>query len=115
MDTRKNGEDKLFRAMSKDHGGIQPCTISRWIKQCIEESNQGKHTAHSVRAMAAMQASQGGLTTRQIMNAVEWKDESVYKNHYYNEHNAAFGRAVLGMRRRNGDRSGKQASSGAHL
>ena len=92
-------DDYVFRAMSQPYGKVATSTISRWLSTCISETgyDDSNHpTAHSVRGAAATKAMMAGLSTKQIMSAVEWKSESVYYDHYRNqEFNPEFGRSVL--------------------
>lgn len=95
-----NDPDPVFRAISKPFAGVTPATVSRWITQCIMESGhavpEGKSWGHSTRGKAAAKADYAGLTLKQIMEAQEWKSESVFKKFYYQPtYNEGFGKAVL--------------------
>ena len=100
-DFRGEVKKNLFRSMSKPDKGVEPNTISRWLSDCISEA--GSHTGngnigHSVRSKAVSRAKEKGMTTRDIINSVQWKSDSVFFRHYYQCGPATptgFGRTVL--------------------
>ena len=78
-------EDPLFRGTIAPHKGVSSCTISRYITHCIQESGviTGSHNmGHTARGVAASMAAFKGLSTQEIMNAVEWKSEMTYRLFY---------------------------------
>ena len=75
----RQGKDLVFVSFRKDfHKDIVPVTISSWIKQTVllcyqlsDQTAQDLHQvrAHDVRAFAASQAFQGGISLDQILSA----------------------------------------------
>ena len=70
---------------------IVPATISSWIKQRMllfyqlsDEAAQNLHQvrAHDVRAFAASQAFQGGVSLDQILSACHWKAHNNFTQFY---------------------------------
>ena len=52
---------------------------------------------HSTRSKAAQKAFEEGITVKEIMEAADWKSETVFKDHYHQPgYSKRFGRAVLG-------------------
>ena len=73
------------------HKDIVPATISSWIKQTVllcyqlsDQSAQDLHQvrAHDVRAFAASQAFQGGISLDQILSACHWKAHNTFTQFY---------------------------------
>ena len=55
-----------------------------------------KYWGYSVRSMATSKAKNLGCTTKDIMNAAEWRSNSTFTKHYYvPEFGAEFGKTVL--------------------
>ena len=90
-DLRK-GKELVFVSFRK---GFQkdnvPATISSWIKQtvflCYQLSDQDAQVlnqvrAHDVRAFAASQAFQGGVSLEQILSACHWKAHNTFAQFY---------------------------------
>ena len=70
---------------------ISPATISSWIKQtvilCYELSDYQAHTlhqvkAHDVRAFAASEAFQSGVSLEQNLSACHWKSHNTFTQFY---------------------------------
>ena len=70
---------------------IVPATISSWIKQMVllcyqlsDQKTQDLHQvkAHDVRAFAASQAFQGGISLDQILSACDWKAHNTFTQFY---------------------------------
>ena len=70
---------------------ISPATISSWIKQtvilCYELSDQEalflhQVKAHDVRAFAASEAFQSGISLEQILSACHWKSHNTFTQFY---------------------------------
>ena len=73
------------------HKDIVPATISSWIKQAVllcyqlsDQTAQDLHQvrAHDVRAFAASQAFQGGVSLDQILAACHWKAHNTFTQFY---------------------------------
>ena len=90
-DLRQNKE-LVFVSFKKGFDkDISPATISSWIKQtvilCYELSDQEALTlhqvkAHDVRAFAASQAFQSGISLDQILSACHWKSHNTFTQFY---------------------------------
>ena len=90
-DLRK-GKDLVFMSFRKGfQKDIVPATISSWIKQTVllcyqlsDQEAQDLHQvrAHDVRAFAASQAFQGGVSLEQILSACHWKAHNTFTQFY---------------------------------
>ena len=88
----RQGKDLVFVSFRKGfHQDIVPATISSWIKQTVllcyqlsDQSAQELHQvrAHDVRAFAASQAFQGGISLDQILSACHWKAHNTFTQFY---------------------------------
>ena len=88
----RQGKDLVFVSFRKGfHKDIVPATISSWIKQTIllcyqlsDPTAQDLHQvrAHDVRAFAASQAFQGGVSLDQILLACHWKAHNTFTQFY---------------------------------
>lgn len=92
--------DPLFRAISKTRHGVKPTTISGWLTNIITLSGvdapQRKQLGHSVRSLAASKARDKGFSVHEIMDAIEWKTQSVFTEFYdQSSTKHMFGRKVL--------------------
>ena len=84
----RNKEDSniLFRNLINLNLGVSPATISRWITSAIKESGQevkNSLVGHSARSKSVTIAKIKGLSTREIMQAVEWKSSDTFHSYYY--------------------------------
>ena len=98
-DMRRNKEDPVFRGLIQPHNGLTPATISKWITACIKAcypSTKQAVMGHSTRGHAATKADKQEVTTKQIMEAAEWRSNSTFRNYYKAPGiNPSFGRNVL--------------------
>ena len=88
----RTGKDLLFVSFKKGfHNDIVPATIFSWIKQTVllcyqlsDQKAQDLHQvrAHDVRAFAASQAFQGGVSLEQILSACHWKAHNTFTQFY---------------------------------
>ena len=88
----RSGKDLLFVSFKRGfHNDIVPATISLWIKQtgllCYQLSDQETQDlhqirAHDIRAFAASQAFQGGVSLEQILSACHWKAHNTFTQFY---------------------------------
>ena len=88
----RQGKDLVFVSFRKGfHKDIVPATISSWIKQTVllcyqlsDQTAQDLHQvrAHDVRAFAASQAFQGGISLDQILSACHWKGHNTFTQFY---------------------------------
>ena len=86
------GKDLVFMSFRKCfQKDIVPATISSWIKQTVllcyqlsDQTAQNLHQvrAHDVRAFAASQAFQGGVSLDQILSACHWKAHNTFTQFY---------------------------------
>ena len=65
---------------------ISPATVSSWIKQtvilCYELSDQQVLSLHQVKAFAASNAFQSGISLDQILSACHWKSHNTFTQFY---------------------------------
>ena len=88
----RQGKNLVYVSFRKGfHKKIVPATISYWIKQtvllCYQLSDQKAQylhqvRAHDVRAFAASQAFQGGISLDQILSACHWKAHNTFTQFY---------------------------------
>ncbi len=89
-------ESKLFVSFIKPHRVVTSRSIARWLKTTLEEAGidtsiWGAHSTHGVSVSAASTA---GILTGDILNAANWRSESVFQKFYHRKvGQAAFGRA----------------------
>ena len=86
------GKDLVFVSFKKGfQKDIVPATVSSWIKQTVllcyqlsDQKAQDLHQvrAHDVRAFAASQAFQGGISLDQILSACHWKAHNTFTQFY---------------------------------
>ena len=104
-----------FRALSTDHekaliflswigkhDPVTSSTIARWLKTCLNEAgiDTGIFKAHLARGSSSLKAAASGVTTADILQAVDWSSESTFQKFYHHPlqestDKSAFGRAVL--------------------
>ena len=79
--------------------GIKPITISRWLSDCIRLAGVEvgeRMIGHSVRSKAVTTARVKGMSTKEIIDAVEWKSDSTFFRYYYRPSALQrFGQSVL--------------------
>ena len=88
----RQGKDLVLVSFKKGfQKDIVPATISSWIKQTVllcyqlsDHKAQDLHQvrAHDVRAFAASQAFQGGVSLDQILSACHWKAHNTFTQFY---------------------------------
>ena len=79
-----------FRGEGKDtyvkpHNPICSSSVARWIVTMLQLAGIDTDTfrSHSVRSTSATAAASAGITTNQIMEAADWRSESVFERFYY--------------------------------
>ena len=95
---RSEGKEKLLLSYVKPHNPISSSSVSRWIVTMLELAGIDTDTfkSHSVRSASATAAASAGITTNQIMEAADWRSESVFERFYYKPDNSnQIGQAVL--------------------
>ena len=71
----------LLVACVKPHKPVATSTISRWIKNMLEQA--GIHAnAHSTRSAATSAAFAAGMSVKNIIDAANWAKESTFKRFY---------------------------------
>ena len=94
---RGEGKDKLLSYV-KPHSPISSSSVARWIVTLLKLAGIDTNTfkSHSVRSASATAAASAGITTNQIMDAADWRSESVFERFYYKPANSnSVGQAVL--------------------
>jgi len=92
---------QLFLSFIRPHSAVSSSSIARWLKTLLAESgiDVSLFKAHSTRSASASAAAAAGVTTKEILDAADWKTESVFQKFYYKPvHDSTFGQAVLGRK-----------------
>ena len=95
---RGEGKEKLLLSFIKPHNPISSSSVARWIVTLLKLAGVDTDTfkSHSVRRASATAAASAGITTNQIMEAADWRSESVFERFYYKPGNSnQVGQAVL--------------------
>ena len=95
---RGEGKEKLLLSFIKPHNPISSSSVARWIVTLLKLAGVDTDTfkSHSVRSASATAAASAGITTNQIMEAADWRLESVFERFYYKPGNSnQVGQAVL--------------------
>lgn len=92
--------DFLFISLNRPHRAVKSQTISRWIRQGLEDCgvDTSIFSAHSTRHAATSSAAAKGVTTDMIKRAAGWSGESQVFANFYNRpilNPEAFSNAVL--------------------
>ena len=81
------GHSQLFISLIKPYNPVSSSTISRWLKSVLTKAgiDTSIFKAHSVRGASTSAAASAGVTTNDILNAVDWSSdsESVFQRFYY--------------------------------
>jgi len=82
---RTSNQSALFIELIKQHNGVTPPTIARWIKLTLSRSgiNTDLFEAHSVRGASTSSAAKASITVSEILNAADWTTDTVFKKFYY--------------------------------
>ena len=82
---RGEGKDKLLLSYVQPHNPICSSSVARWIVTILKLVGIDTATfkSHSVRSASATAAASAGITTNQIMEATDWRSESVFERFYY--------------------------------
>lgn len=81
------GDDgKLFISYHKPHQGVSRDTISRWVKQVLEDAgiDTSVYTPHSTRAASMSKAHMKAVPLNVIMQAAGWHSATTF-NKFYNK------------------------------
>lgn len=98
---RSQGQDRvtrLFIGCVKPHKPVTSSTVARWLKTVLEKTgiDVSIFKAHSTRSASVSAAANLGITTKDILQAADWKTESVFQKFYYKPvMNDKYGRAIL--------------------
>jgi len=95
---RGKGKEKLLLSFVKPHNPISSSSVARWIVTMLKSAGIDTDTfkSHSVRSASATAAASAGISTNQIMEAADWRSESVFERFYYKPgNNNQVGQAVL--------------------
>ena len=97
----EDGSNPLFIAIRKPHKPVTSATISRWMKNLMEQSgiDVEQFKPHSVRAAATSAASNFGVSIKDILKAANWARESTFLRFYHKPIiKDNFGKAILNGR-----------------
>ena len=97
----EDGSNPLFIAIRKPHKPVTSATISRWMKNLMEQSgiDVEQFKPHSVRAAATSAASNLGVSIKDILKAANWARESTFLKFYHKPIiKDTFGKAILNGR-----------------
>lgn len=93
---------KLFVAIVKPHNPVSSSSITRWLRETLQQAgiDVGIFGSHSVRgAPSSSSSAAAGVTTNDILKAADWSSESVFRNFYYQPtEDVTYGRVVLSQR-----------------
>ena len=95
---RGEGKDKLLLSYVKPHNPISSSSVARWIVNLLKLAGIDTDTfkSHSVWSASATAAASAGVSTNQIVDAADWRLESVFERFYYKPANSNHvGQAVL--------------------
>ena len=95
---RSDQKPGLFLATIKPHNPVTSSTIARWLRTVMERAgvDTSVFKAHSVRGASTSAAANVGATIQDILNAADWRTESVFKRFYHRSTGlSTFGTAVL--------------------
>ena len=95
---RGEGKDRLFLSYVKPHNPICSSSVAIWIVTMLQLAGIDTDTfsSHSARSALATAAASAGITTNRIMEAAEWRSESVFERFYYKPSDSnQVGQAVL--------------------
>ena len=81
--TSSSGDLKstLFLSWIGQHDPVSSSTIARWLKTIMEEARTdiSIFKAHSVRGAACSSAAKVGVTTKDILDAVDWSSGELFR------------------------------------
>ncbi|KAI8503709.1 hypothetical protein Bbelb_186800 [Branchiostoma belcheri] len=87
-----------FFSMNEPHQVVSTSTISRWIKGVLQEAglDTSNFTRHSTRGASVSAAARRGVSTRDIIKAVNWSTASTFEKFYKKPvRSASFGKKIL--------------------
>lgn len=102
---RPEGVDSLLIATTPPHNAISSATVSRWLRQAIEEAGPsalrgGPIRAHDTRALATSWALFNGAPVADIIRAAYWANSNTFIAKYLRDvlatEDGRFSRAALG-------------------
>lgn len=97
----RNEEKKFFISTRKPHKAVGTQTLSRWIKEVLNDSGVdiSKFSAYSTRHASTSAAKRGGITVDSILKMAGWSKNSQMFAKFYNrpisENKEAFALAIL--------------------
>lgn len=82
----RTNEKRLFLTIKKPHHAAKAATISRWIKETLEQGgiDTSLFTAHSTRHASTSAAFRKGVNVEMIRKAAGWSKESEVFARFYN-------------------------------
>jgi integrase len=84
---RRNSEaqkTQLLISFKSPYEPVSTSTIARWLKMLMELAGVDIQTykAHSTRSASTSKAKERGMTTKQIMQAANWKNANTFLRYY---------------------------------
>ena len=85
LSAAEDGLNPLFIAIREPHKLVTSATISRWMKNLMEQSgiDVDQFKPHSVRAAATSAASTLGVSIKDILKTANWARESTFLRFYH--------------------------------
>ena len=94
----RDNASQSFISFIQPHLPVSSSTIARWLKETMAEAgvDTSIFKAHSIRGASTSAASNGGVTTEEILTVADWSTESSFQGFYYKPiRNTAFVESVL--------------------
>ena len=79
---RSHSGGKLFICHGSPHGPASRDTISRWLKETLDEAGIKEFTSHSYRSASTSAMKRKGMTLHSIIKKAGWSGEKVFKKFY---------------------------------
>ena len=78
--------DKLLISTQKPHKHIAKCTLSRWIRNCLQKAGVlGHYAPHSIRSAAASRAASRGIPLKDLLKTAGWSNALTFAKFYNKE------------------------------
>ena len=83
----RSDSDQLLIAIIKPHKPVASYTIAHWLKEVLKMAGVDINIfmAHSTRSASSSAAADSGITSSDILKAVDWSTESVFRKFYYTD------------------------------
>ena len=78
--------DKLLISTQKPHKHMAKCTLSRWIRNCLQKAGVlGHYAPHSIRSAAARRAASRGIPLKDLLKTAGWSNALTFAKFYNKE------------------------------